>query len=118
MTFYNTVFSVYGFWFHQYIKSKILKRCFLLNEITDRYTMEQIGGNRDNNPHLYTHNIYVPQDYIAIFGETTRASNFLTKNCVEAFARYKINYKNKTIMEEVYNNRPIRLLDRKIVEQL
>ena len=119
MVFFNTKFSVYGFWFHQFMKSKILKKCFLTNRIADHYTIEQIGNDRDVNPHLYEHNICVPQRYIAILGETTRAANFLTENCVKAFNEYKINYKkDKKIIESIFNNRPIRILDKKVIKLL
>jgi len=115
MVFVNTNFSVYGFWFHQFMQAKILKRCFLSDRITDNHTMEKIGNDRDVNPHLYTHNICVPRKYIAIFGETTRAANIMTKNCKEAFELYNINYKDKQMMESVFNNRPIRLLDKVVI---
>lgn len=118
--FYNTVFSLYGFWFHQFLKAKVLKQCFLNSSIGVNYTMRSLDEHRNENKEMYKHIIYVPKNYLCIFGETTRGKTQMTQNCSEALKKYNIDYNESEYqyIPSIFNNRIVSQLDPYIVKLL
>jgi len=77
---FHSHFTKNGFWIHQFIKAKILKKLFLLKELPQNYKIRYL--DRKNKFTLVDHSMYIPIRSIGKFGETTR-HDVLTKNAAD-----------------------------------
>lgn len=76
------------FWYHQFIRVRVLKNIFLNKRISDDLRIGQIEKIRIQNSNC-RHNVFIPQSDLIVFGETTRGEN-LTKNCYDSLIQYNI----------------------------
>ena len=86
--FHNIPYTKRRFWFHYFVRSKVLKRFFLSPIISRKSSIRHIGKLKKKIT-MPKCRILVPDCKITTFGETTRVG-IATKNCGEAFKLYKI----------------------------
>jgi len=100
--FCNISYTKLSFWFHYFIRSKVLKQFFLSPMISTKTSIRDMGRLK-KKINIDKCRILVPERKIATFGETTRGK-VSTKNCGEAFKLYKIksgikNFSRMTILD-------------------
>ena len=105
-SFYSINFTHYQFWFHYFVKSKVLKNIFFSDVIKNCFSIRAIGRERKK---IKTPNykILIPQNNIAVFGETTR-NGIPTKNCQNGFNTYNIKTNIKKFSSIVILNNTVK----------
>lgn len=78
-----------GWWHHQFVRAKILRRVFVENELPDNYNHAKINGIMLRNPKKFDHNILLPNMDLLVLGEPTVAGK-ITLNCVESMKKFGI----------------------------
>jgi len=101
--FYRTGFGHSQFWFHYFVRAKVLKKIFFSDIIKPNATIGKIGIERRK---ILTPNYSVlyPQRDVVIFGESTRRGTN-TLNCKEALEKYNIKHNiTKFSRIRIFNN--------------
>lgn len=96
----KTPFCIDGIWFHQFIKTRILKLFFLNDKIISKHKLRDIYNISKN----LNHNIYLPIANQCIFAETTRGP-YITLNCIEDMQKLSLIIPNmKCSGSRIFNN--------------